>query len=325
LVTISIIVTSYNLDRLEDICDLISSVRNQLKKNYELIYVTEGDIQLHEVISNKVDDLGCVVKVIQNDVSPGLSESRNLGSNAASGEILAFVDDDVVLDADWTETVEETFRIRIDATGITGPAYPLWTGAPAEWLPKEFDWLIGSTRWFDANTMVEVSNCWGMNMAFRRADFLRAGGFSTESTETSRYSGQGPVSNSNIRLRHQHAEMAEDVDLSIRIRNATAGKLYYVPSMRVYSKVHSYRFSDRYVIQRSSWIGHTRRNVNRNRENMGSRSLRIETKLILRVFAALAGVGQHGRINLNDIRKKYRILLLSLAALTIGYVAGPLQ
>jgi GT2 family glycosyltransferase len=58
-----------------------------------------------------------------NDVILGFSESHNLGLIAALGERLAFVDDDVVLDGDWIQTVEATFRIRLDATGITGPAY----------------------------------------------------------------------------------------------------------------------------------------------------------------------------------------------------------
>ncbi len=54
----------------------------------------------------------------------GLNFARNAALSAARGELLAFLDDDVVIDRDWLEGLATAFRSRPDAGGFTGLVLP---------------------------------------------------------------------------------------------------------------------------------------------------------------------------------------------------------
>jgi hypothetical protein len=55
--------------------------------------------------------------VIHNDGSWGLSECRNIGIKHSEGEVVAFVDDDVMLDSNWSCAILNAFK-KLD--GIIG-------------------------------------------------------------------------------------------------------------------------------------------------------------------------------------------------------------
>lgn len=241
---ISIIVTSYTSERLGDIQDLLLSIKNQVARNFEVIYVVERDNTLEGSIARIGRRLDLALRVLSNKGEWGLAEARNLGARGSVGEIIAFVDDDVMLRPDWSQSVERVFQEYPGIHGITGPAYPFWVGTPLEWWPVELDWLIGCTRWFHANEIVKIRNCWGMNMAFQRRKFEGVGGFSRETG-------------------YHRGVLAEDVELSLKLGGGNGEKLLYVPDMAVFSKVHPYRLQTRFVIERSMWIGYSRRTINR--------------------------------------------------------------
>lgn len=55
---------------------------------------------------------------------PGLSWARNRAILEAQGEIIAFTDDDVVVDPDWVATLAQTFAEHPDAMAVTGLVAP---------------------------------------------------------------------------------------------------------------------------------------------------------------------------------------------------------
>ena len=300
---ISIVVTSYSSGRLDDIRDLLRSIKIQKEENYELVYVTERDINLRRMVAREAQDIGLRVRVFHNDGRPGLAEARNLGAKAATGEILGFVDDDVVLDSGWTKAVEETFQANPKLTGITGPAYPLWVGESAKWLPAEFDWLIGCTRWFNSPRLVEVRNCWGMNMAFRKSTFNLSGGFSEDTG-------------------YHRGWVAEDVELSLRIQDLIPHTLAYVPTMVVKSKIHPYRLENRFVIERSRWIGHSRRRMKMLTRKQPF-AAEFEGRLLVKLVRSLLIPRTDQRFPFEDFRKRYSLAILSLSSVILGYAIGP--
>jgi len=322
--SVSIVVTSYSMERLDDIRDLLRSIKDQTDGNYELVYVTERDRNLEATIWQEAKDIGLATTIVHNEGRPGLAEARNLGASVATGEILGFVDDDVFLNRKWIGAVRKAFQLHQDVFGITGPVHPFWIGTPADWLPNGLDWLIGCTRWFDSDEMTEVPNCWGMNMAFRRYAFLDVGGFSVESTERSRYLRTRSSLDLGKDTRQAHGKTAEDVDISLRLRKSLAGKLCYVPEMMAYSKVYDYRLSKRFIIQRSSWIGYSRRNFSQASQELPSLSS-FEDKLIPKVLLSAVDIRGDWQVNLRGVGKRYRTLLLSLFCLLYGYVAGPIE
>jgi O-antigen biosynthesis protein len=68
---------------------------------------------------------------------PGLSNARNAGIDAACGEIVAFVDDDVVVDKRWAHTIAQAFDDPSVAC-VTGLIVPLSLGNSAQALFDEF-------------------------------------------------------------------------------------------------------------------------------------------------------------------------------------------
>lgn len=300
---ISIIVSSYDSARRSDIRALLFSLKRQERQNFELITVVEQDMALVDIVSSYTTEFGLRPKIVVNEGPYGLSEARNLGAKEARGDFLAFVDDDVMLMPQWTKAVEDAFCTFQEIYGITGPARPYWVEGEARWMPRELDWLIGCTRWFRSDHVVLVRNCWGMNMAFRRAIFDSAGGFSNATG-------------------FHRGKLAEDLEFSLRIQGTGGGKIAYIPEMEVFNRVRSNRFEKSFLIERSSWIGHSRRSIRKLSSSQLDTSYESmilgSTLLSLVRFDYLKGLR-----DLSDLVRLIQVTALVSVSLVLGYLLGP--
>lgn len=103
----------------------------------------------------------------------GLAAARNAGAHAASGDVVAFTDDDCVPDSGWIAALDAAFaEVRLSA--VTGPMLPLGpesieTAAVSsrtsttrrEFMGRALPWVVGT----------------GGNTAVRRESFLSLGGY----------------------------------------------------------------------------------------------------------------------------------------------------
>lgn len=95
---VSIIITSFNGRHYLEEC--LSSVfgLNYPHDRLEVILVDDNSTDAtYEFVKERFSN----IKIIRNNVNRGVSESRNAGISSAKGELLAFVDNDVRVDADW--------------------------------------------------------------------------------------------------------------------------------------------------------------------------------------------------------------------------------
>jgi GT2 family glycosyltransferase len=73
-----------------------------------------------------------------SETTPGLGRARNAGLAASAGEIVAFTDDDVVLDPSWLGWLVAGFGASDRVACVTGLIVPLELEAPAQLLIDDF-------------------------------------------------------------------------------------------------------------------------------------------------------------------------------------------
>jgi glycosyltransferase involved in cell wall biosynthesis len=102
----SLIMATYG--RGNEIENFLISLKNQTYKNFELIVIDQ----------NEDDKAYKIIKKFQNDINiiylkvdfKGLSKARNYGLNYASGEVIAFPDDDCEYPSNLLENVKNFFE-----------------------------------------------------------------------------------------------------------------------------------------------------------------------------------------------------------------------
>lgn len=242
---LSIVASCYAASRVPFLLKLLSSISNQSFKNFETIVVVDGKKDLYSQISALVSNINLPnTRVVQNSSPMGASACRNLGLKLASGWIVGFVDDDVILDKDWAHKIVLFFEKNDSATGLVGSARPLWMNPEDCWFPVPLRWIVSCTDWFEQKTH-EVTNMWTMNCAAKRDDMLACGGFKEE---------LGPQGGREA----GYAFLAEDFELSRRLR-VDGHKIFFVPSVKCSHHVQHSQVELRYVIKRSLWIGRERK------------------------------------------------------------------
>ena len=270
---VSLIVTTYTEDRLGNVARLLESVQKQTRQDVEVIFVGEGTPRLCERVRGLAPLLNPrTFKVLLNPGRAGLSGARNIGVVHAHGQIIAFVDDDVVLSSDWAEKLVKTFAEDQSVVGVSGSALPLWEDTTMAWLPEEFQWLVSCTGWFNGIRGAPLRNAWGMNMAFRREVFGYA------SFDEQLGGNKGARDGSKLGL------LAEDTVFSVRAREATGGRIVFDPDVKVYHKVSKYRLTPRYVKRRAFWEGYTKAVLGRRYVLSSSENKGPEGQLLKRII-----------------------------------------
>lgn len=314
---LSVIVTAYTLERWPDLRDLLLSIEAQAYERMEIIFVGEAERELcQRVEAFAAERKMGNVRTLFNDGPPGLSAARNRGAAAARGEILAFLDDDAVALPGWAEA---TVRTYLDGEGViatTGPAAPLWEDDSLTWLPEEFYWFVSCTNWTGWERPRDVRNAWGMNMSFRREVFETCGGFRTAFglRNSARTTWNDPPS--------------EDVDLSLRARRASGGRIVYNPEAGVKHRVCHKRLKWGFVAQRSYSVGYQRRALQRLYGGDGEdrQLLAQEMDLTRRIVFGLVP-----RSIVMAFRrpllawKQLSLVVVSMAFVALGYLSGMLS
>jgi len=308
---LSIILTSFTPERLKDIFELLDSIKGQTYSNIETVFVAERLRELYERVKAYAEENGIRnIKVIFNEGEWGLSASRNLGIKHAEGDIMGFVDDDVLLFPEWAQEIVKTYQDG-SIIGVAGPALPLWEDKCMKWFPEEFHWIISCTSWTPFKEVTDIRNVWGHNFSFKREAFNLCGLFSTKhGFPKGTYEGF----------------LGEDNEFSMRVKAATKKRIVYNPRVRVRHKVHRYRLSWRFIMRRSYWMGYSRQILRGQYMGTDKNLLNLEHRLLKNIFAYL--IPRTLKNLLRQPSNPLRSLLLatvSLICVGLGYTIGYLR
>ena len=236
---VSVIICTYAMERYADFCDAVESVQQQSYEPVEIIIVVDGNEAVAEHVRREFNSPN--IEVHNNDQNQGVSYSRTKGAEIATGEIVAFIDDDAVAEPDWISQLVRVYK-ETDALAVGGRMVGLWLAGRPWYLPREFDWLVGVTHPGFAEPYAEIRNTFESNISFRREVFLDLGGFDPS---------LGPDADS-----YRHSEGAE---LGTRLQAAYNRGVVYNPDAVVKHKVFSHRIKLGWLLRRAFQQGQSKR------------------------------------------------------------------
>lgn len=222
-------------------CEAAESVLNQTYNNVELVVIVDGTPDVYDKILEDYDNHEDMI-ISCNDENVGLLQSRNRGAELATGDVVAFIDDDAIADEEWIERLVDAYENQ-NAIATGGKMTPEWIAGKPSFLPEEFYWLIGVTHRGFADGAGEVRNTFGSNISFRTNLFEELGGFNV--------SIGGRKGDKNLQ--------GGETELCARMRTEYDQGIWYVPEAEVAHKVFQYRTKVGWLLDRAFWQGYSKR------------------------------------------------------------------
>lgn len=299
----TVVICAYTLARWRLLQASIESVVGQSLPPVEVVVVSDHNTELYELVRSTYP----AVRVIENQNRAGLSGARNSGLAVATGDVVAFLDDDAAADAGWLEELTRGYEDQA-VQGVGGSIVPVWAAGRPRWFPAEFDWVVGCTYRGLPRDVATVRNPIGANMSFRKRLFDAVGGFRD---------GLGRIGETPVG--------GEETELCIRaVHREPAARFVYRPSAVVRHHVPAGRGTWRYFVRRCFAEGLSKAAITRS----VGRGAGLESERGYATRTLPAGVidGLAGALR-GDIWGAARALaiVIGLTVTTAGYVFGSLK
>jgi glycosyltransferase involved in cell wall biosynthesis len=225
---ISVVVCTYNR------CE---SLKRTLKSLKEMSAPEGCSWELILVDNNSKDNIKAVIEEFEKDCKlnvkyifegkQGLSHARNRGINHSKGEIIAFTDDDVLVDRYWLSNIERAFEEH-DVSCVGGKILPVWEIPKPKWLKHDFHYMLALLDYGDKPFYLKSPIIWGANFSVKADIFGKYGGFDT-----------------NLGRIPGRLFAGEETEFARRILNK-GEKILYDPNAVVHHYIPSDKISKRY-------------------------------------------------------------------------------
>lgn len=215
------------------------SLRRMLKSLQEIVIPDHLSCEVIVVDNNSDDDTRLVFEEIEKDFESriryvledkkGLSHARNRGVKEASGEIIAFTDDDVMVDKHWIQNIDKAFKEYDDVACVGGKILPIWEVSKPKWLKPDLYGYLALLDNGDSAAYMDALDIWGANFAVKSEMFKRYGLFDT-----------------NLGRMPGKFYSAEEAEFLKRLQNAGEKILYY-PLSIIHHNIPACRMSKKYI------------------------------------------------------------------------------
>jgi len=238
MISLSIIVTTK--DREKDLIECVRSIAKQIVLPDEVIVVDDGNISgaVKDSIQSLLHNSDIKFRYFQKDV-PGLAESRNLGAQKALGEIVLYLDDDVILSENYITLLKKKWERNkedLKLGGIGGIIENLRSISFLEKIYNRIFLLSSFISWDITNVGFQV---WDPSIKNTQKVFYLSGGISSFRKKLIEKIPFRPLSPGRTAL--------EDVDFFMRAKN----KGYYFiiqPKAKVFHKQSSVNKENDFLI-----------------------------------------------------------------------------
>jgi glycosyltransferase involved in cell wall biosynthesis len=194
---LSIIVPTRNREQL-----LKKMLASLLRQSHPLT-----GVEIIVVDNGSTDDTSDVCKSFSNEVDnfiyvceedPGLHKARHAGCSAATGEFLAYLDDDVTVAPSWLNAILESLSDK-DVGLVGGMILPDFETPPPDWVDEliehtELGWHLIAYSLLDLGFQpkdVPPELVFGCNYTVKKSDLLAHGGFHPDSVPKDMISYRG--------------------------------------------------------------------------------------------------------------------------------------
>ena len=215
------------------------SLRRMLKSLRDVVIPDHLSCEVIIVDNNSTDDTRLVFEEIEKcfeskiryvfENKTGLSNARNRGIREASGEIIAFTDDDVIVDKHWIQNIDKAFKEYSDVVCVGGKILPIWEVSKPKWLKTDLYGYLALLDNGDSVAYMGALDIWGANFAVKSEMFKRYGLFDT-----------------NLGRIQKKLYSGEEAEFLQRLQSAGEKILYY-PLSIIYHNVPPHRMSKKYI------------------------------------------------------------------------------
>lgn len=232
---ISIIIPTHNrADQLKNVIESIVHLKQEAE--FEIVVVDNNSTDNTKEVVESYSDFARYVF----EKRTSFTRARNTGEENATGDILLYLDDDVIVNLGSLKKIVEVFTLHPDCGVIAGKILPKFIGTPPQWTldcQKSFDgWSLYNPEQMHnlREDFQEVTWAAGPMMAVRRSVYKMVGGFppDTIGVETNK----GPKSFNKLYIG------PGDCGLCSMIRDA-GFKVYYSSDISVYHIIPPIRFT----------------------------------------------------------------------------------
>ncbi|MCU1489449.1 MAG: glycosyl transferase, family 2 [Acidimicrobiaceae bacterium] len=178
---VTVVICAYTLDRWDLLERSVASVLAQKRPPCELLVCIDHNAELAERAraSFSDPDAALPVRVLENRYGGRLGSARTTALEAASGELIAFLDDDAAAEPDWLERLVAPLGDP-SVVAVGGAPHPDYGAPRPSWFPLQYDWVFGCIYQGLPTSAAPVRHLIGAAMAARRADLLAIGGFHSD-------------------------------------------------------------------------------------------------------------------------------------------------
>jgi glycosyltransferase involved in cell wall biosynthesis len=233
---ISVIICSYNrCERIKDTLDSLLLQEFDKSFEHEIIVVDNNSKdRTKEIVKDYIPKFHGILRYVFES-KQGLSFARNRGIKEAKGQIIAFTDDDCLIDKLWLRNIVNTF-LEYNADCVFGKIIPKWEGANLpKWLErnKKMWRILGTLDYGENNKLIdsEKFEFYGSNFSIKKEILSEIGLFNTELGRKG-----------TLLLSGEDTEFFNKLLVSKK-------RIVYNPKVYVHHKVQEYRTKKRYFIK----------------------------------------------------------------------------